>query len=155
MGGGLSLPFSVWAVLISPLLPFLGGGPFPSSSSGLVVPSSPPLGGRPVHASPFWVVLVSLPFCCAVLKVGATLLQGVCITGCPASEQETQLASAAFSRPEPQFLRSAHAPVKSCKGPRRHGRITHQPEDVPVWRVWPRPAVDSSAVARVIEVWSP
>ena len=38
---------------------------------------------------------------------------------------------AAFSRPEPEFLLAACVPVISSTVPKRHGRITHQPGDVP------------------------
>ena len=38
---------------------------------------------------------------------------------------------AACSRTEPQFLLAAYVPMNSCTAPRRHGKITHQPEDVP------------------------
>ena len=76
--------------------------------------------------------------CCAALQVGATLLttlsatQGVCTTrSCPTPlSKRPKPASAAFSCPEPEFLLAAHVPVNSCAAPRRHGRITHQPEDV-------------------------
>ena len=41
-----------------------------------------------------------------------------------------RLASATCSCPEPEFL-LAFVPVSSCTVPPRHGKITHQPEDVP------------------------
>ena len=40
-------------------------------------------------------------------------------------------ASTAFSCPETEFLLAASKPVNSCTVPRRHGRMTHQPQDVP------------------------
>ena len=40
-------------------------------------------------------------------------------------------ASAALSRPGPEFIKAACVPVNSCTVPRRHGRITHQLQDVP------------------------
>ena len=63
-------------------------------------------------------------------------------------------APAAFSCPEPEFLLAAHAPRDSCTSSRRHGKITHHPEDVLYGAARPRPAVLSSCVARVIEVRS-
>ena len=76
--------------------------------------------------------------CCTVLKVGATLLttlvatQDMWITGsAPATRaRDLCLHRHAFPCPEPEFLLAAHVPMSSCTAPRRHGRITHQPEDV-------------------------
>ena len=68
-------------------------------------------------------------------------------------EQETQACiGRRLMPPEPEFLVTAHVPVNSCTAPRRHGRITHLPEEVPHGGFWPRPAVLSSTVALVIEV---
>ena len=46
-------------------------------------------------------------------------------------------ASAAFSRPEPDFLLAVCAPVNSCTAPRRHGRDNPPTRRCPVRRVWP------------------
>ena len=40
-------------------------------------------------------------------------------------------APAAFSCPERELMLAAHVPVNSCTAPRRHGRVTHQPDEVP------------------------
>ena len=76
---------------------------------------------------------------CTVLKVGAHAARR---TGRhPESVDQRQLSdpqskslgptSAASSCPQPEFLLAAQVPVNPCPAPRRHGRITHQPEDVP------------------------
>ena len=77
-----------------------------------------------------------------VLQVGATLLatlsaiQGVRITGsCPTPRARDP----GLHRPPADAL-AACVPVFSCTAPRHHGRITHQPEEVP-HEVRPRPAV--------------
>ena len=48
-----------------------------------------------------------------------------------------RLASAAFSCPEAEFLMAACVPMNSCTAPRRHERISHQPEDASCGRCGP------------------
>ena len=62
--------------------------------------------------------------------------------------------SAAFSCPEPEFLLAACVQVNSCTDPRRHERITNQPEDAPYGGFWHSSAVLSPTVARVNHDWS-
>ena len=54
----------------------------------------------------------------------------------PGRDGHNQLPDLQSKRPtpasaEPDFLLAAHVPVSSCTAPRRHGRITHRPQDVP------------------------
>ena len=47
------------------------------------------------------------------------------------TQQETQACIGRLLCPGLEFPLAAHVPGNSCTAPRRHGRITHQPEDGP------------------------
>ena len=86
----------------------------------------------------FFLRLVSNSSRFTVLSFGAALLaaksatQGVWITGRSSTPQckRPRSASAAFSSTGPEFTFAAHVSVDSCRTPKRHGRITHQPGNV-------------------------
>ena len=81
------------------------------------------------------------------IKVGATLLDTLIAT----QSKRPRLASAAFSCPEPQFLLSACVPVNSCTAPETPQNDNPPTRGLPSVRVWPRPAVLSSTVARAVD----
>ena len=114
---------------------------------------------RLVHVRPFdnlrCVTAAPVLLCLSMLIVSLNPTQVVRITGsCPTIQEQERPKppSAAFSCPGPEFLLLPYASVNSGTSRRRHGRITHQPQNAPARRVWPRPAVLSPNVARDIEV---